>query len=667
MRSVPPAAMAAVLLLGLGCNDCAMPLHEGMTAPAIDRPWVGTVMVRPQSAVSAWKVDDVELPLPPGFNRELLLDTRAFSDGEHTLTLEWARGGPVRRARGTVTFANGPVVSPVLSGAFVDLAPGIAIASPFSPSNQDYRGVIGGDFDGDGDVDLFTWTPTAGVAQFFLQTAPLVFTPSGNRLNVIVNTAGLGDLDGDGLPDLVTGGFELHIFKNTGGVFTDVTDASGVAEAKGPLRDYQGVTMTDLDNDGLLDVALARLDCSGDTSPNRVLRNEGDFHFADIAAALSLDLPQANTFNFAIDRVGADGALHVWPYQDSCQRGPLGKHYRFADGPDLPVLLDAVEPVDNLAPMGSAVLDVDHDGQLDEFVAGCFNSPVWPAPLFGESIAPYVGLDAVADPDGNFITAWSMATLDADLDGQPDVYVTHHPSNPGGNVAGSRDALLWQGSPSRFRDVAVEAGLGGHQPCRSAQVTDFDGDGDPDLLVGCDKRVRVLRNDLVVPGAGRTVVLHGTVSNPDGVDARLTSPGGEQRLVRGGGNPYAGGVTRETLRAPSGSMRIEWPSGIVQQVDVGPGPLLEVTEPAVLRVTPRRVAAGSSAPVQLEVMPAALGDTAAPVVVSVSAGVFSAPMHRDPDGVWRGTLAAPSSAQTVVIEVTVGTRKLAVRPRVFVR
>ena len=161
------------------------------------------------------------------------------------------------------------------------------------------------------------------------------------------------------------------------------------------------------------------------------------------------------------------------------------------------------------------------------------------------------------------------------------------------------------------------------------------------------------------------MVLHGTVSNPDGVDARLTSPGGEHRLVRGGGNPYAGGVTRETLRAPEGSMTIAWPSGIVQQVDVGPGPVLEVTEPAVLRVTPRRVS--PSAPVQIEVTPAALGDASAPVSVSINAGTFSTPLRREADGVWRGTLVTPPSAATVVIEVTVGSQKLLVRPRVFVR
>ncbi len=648
--------LSLVLLFALGCGPT-----RDLAGSVTDRPWVGAVVVMPEAPVTAWKVDATEMPLPPNLNRELLLDTRAFADGKHTLTLEWG----ARRASREVSFANGSAAGPTFSGAFVDLGPGIPFPAPMSSSQWDFRGAISADFDGDGDLDLFAFTPAAGVAQFFLQTAPLVFTPSGPRLSIIVNTAGFGDLDGDGLPDLVTGGFELHVFKNTAGTFTDVTEASGVAEPRGPLRDYQGITMADLDDDGLLDVAIARLDCSGDLSPNRVLRNEGDFHFAEIGPDLGLDLPLANTFAFAIDRVGTDGALHVWPFQDSCQRGPLGKHYRFAPGPDLPVLLDVVEPEDNLGPMGSAVLDVDGDGLLDEYIAGCFSSPAWKAPLFIESVSRYVGLDTIPDPTGYFVSAWSMATLDADLDGQPDVYVTHHPSDPRGNVEGSRDALFWQRGPGHFKDIAPEVGLGGFQPCRGVQVTDLEGDGDPDLLVGCKERVRVVRNDLVRPGEGRTVVLHGTVSNPDGINALLTTPGGERRLVRGGGNPYAGGVTRESLRAPSGTLKIEWPSGIVQEVDVGTAPVLEVTEPAVLKVTPRRVAPG--APVQIEITPAALGDVAAPVSVTLSAGAFSTPLHQDPDLVWRGTIATPLEIATVVIEVSVGAQKLAVRPRVYVR
>jgi VCBS repeat protein len=650
-----------------GDGDGSQPLTKIVNYPKLAQPWEGAVLVRTAGQVSTWKLDNLPLPSPTPKNPDLLLDTRLFADGEHTLWIEALIDGMVRDFSGPITFANGPPAGPALQGSFTDIAPAIGIPIPSSPAPQDHMSVIAGDLDGDGDQDLFVWTPYSFTGRTYLQTGSMVFTQPTPPMALMIHAAGLGDLDGDGLPDLVTAGDEIHLFKNIGGSFSEVTAASGVAESKGTFRDYKGVTLVDIDNDGLLDVAVARLDCTGGQSPNRILRNEGSFHFADITAELGLDVPEANTFAIAVDRVGADGALHVWPYQDSCQQGPLGKHYRFGDGPDLPVLLDATAPEENLGPMGSAVLDVDGDGQVDEFIAGCFNSPVWTAPAFSGTIGPYVGLDAFPDPDGHFITAWAMATLDADLDGRPDVYVTHNPSDPAGNGPGSRDALFWQRAPGHFRDIAAAAGLTGYQPCRSVQVADLDSDGDSDLLIGCTQSVRVLRNDLADPSVGRTLALHGSLSNPDGVNALITSPTGESRLVRGGGNPYAGGVSRETLRAPSGSFTITWPSGIVQKVPAGQGHVLDVTEPDVVSVAPRRVDAAGPAPVLIQIKPAALGDPSAAVTVTASNGVFTTPMHKDPDGVWRGTLAPPAVLATVVVEVTVGAQKLKVRPRIYVR
>ncbi|MEP7123239.1 MAG: VCBS repeat-containing protein [Byssovorax sp.] len=649
-----------------GAVDDSQSLTHIVQYPSLSKTWEGAVLVRTGGPVSTWKLDNLPLPPPTPKNPDLLLDTRQFADGEHTLWIEALISGAARDFTGKITFDNGGPAGPLLQGTFVDIAPSLGIPFPSMPTGQDQVGVIAADIDGDGDQDLFVWSPSLFTGRTYFQTGPMTFAQAAPPLGGQFYAVGLGDLDGDGLPELVAAGNTLRIFKNTSGSFSDVTAASGVAESVS-LRDYRGVTLVDLDNDGLLDIVVARLDCTGGQSPNRYLRNEGDLRFVDIGPALGLDLPEANTFAVAVDRVGTDGALHVWPFQDSCQQGPMGKHYRFADGPDLPVLLDAIAPDENLGPMGSAVLDINGDGLVDEFIAGCFNSPVWTAPAFTGTIGPYVGLDAFPDPDGHFITAWAMATLDADLDGRPDIYVTHNPSDPNGNGPGSRDALFWQRAPGHFRDIGKAVGLTGYQPCRSVQVADLDGDGDSDLLIGCSQSVRVLRNDLVDPSAGRTLVLHGTLSNPDGVNAMITSPTGESRLTRGGGNPYAGGVTRETLRAPTGTFTITWPSGIVQKVDAGQGHVINVTEPDVVSVLPRRVDASAPAPVAIQIKPAALGDPAAAVTVTASAGVFSTPMHQDPDGVWRGTLAPPSAVATVVLEVTVGAQKLKVRPRVYVR
>ena len=643
------------------------PLYKLVGYPNLDKPWRGAVLVRPSGQVGSWSLDGSPLPPPTPKDPSLLLDTLKFADGEHTLSLEALKGGSVKLFSGKVSFDNGPPGGPPLQGTFTDIAGTIAIPQPSVPAGKNHPGAIAGDLDGDGDLDLVAWMPFLGQVQIYLQTGPLSFTPTGAPIFFTVASAGLGDLDGDGLPELVLGGGELRVFKNIGGSFNDVTAQTGLVQPPGVPRDYQGITMVDLDDDGLLDILVAHLHCSGDTAPNLALRNEGGLRFADVAPELGLVLAETRTFAFAADRVGKDGVLHLWPYHDACKNGPMTKHYRFGPGPDLPVLLDVTEPKDNLGPMGSAVLDTDGDGLLDEYVSGCFNNPVWNGPEYSATISPFVGLDAFPDPDGHFIAAWSMATLDANLDGLPDIYVTHHPSGPSGNIEGSRDAFFWQKAPGHFREIAGSVGLTGFQPCRSVQAADLDSDGDADLLIGCASSIRVLRNDLVDPTPGRTVMLHGSISNRDGVNAQITSPSGEPRLVRGGGNPYAGGVAQETLRAPSGTITVTWPSGIVQQVDAGTGPVLDIFEPKVVSVFPRRVLASGPSPVQIVVRPAELGDPAAAVAVSASLGVFTTPMHQDPDGIWRGELAPPSAVATVVLEVTVGAQKLKVRPRVFVR
>ena len=318
--------------------------------------------------------------------------------------------------------------------------------------------------------------------------------------------------------------------------------------------------------------------------------------------------------------------------------------------------------------MGSALLDADGDGTLDLWVSGDTASPLWTGPQILESAAPYVGLDAHLDEQGHPIQAWSKVLFDADLDGRPDILTVHQNSHDlSTNDLPARNTLFWQRSPGHFADVATSAGLDALPGCQSAQGADIDGDGDTDLLLGCPGNVHLLRNDLVDPTPGRTVVPHGTISNPDGVHAILTAPGGEKRVSRGGGQPFAGGLSRESLRAPSGKLTVRWPSGIEQLVDVGSSPVLEVTEPRAYTVTPRRIDAQSPGPVAVEVDPAAFGSAAAPVTVNAGAAVWSKPLAKEADGRWRGTLSPPPAPATVVLQITIGATVLRTRPRIYVR
>lgn len=107
-------------------------------------------------------------------------------------------------------------------------------------------GVAWGDFDGDGDWDLYA-VNFAG---------PLGQSPHAEGSN--------------------------RLFRNDGDRFTDVTEAAGVAD----LESFgMGATFADYDGDGDSDLYVTNF------GPNRLFRNRGDGTFEEVAAAAGVDDP----------------------------------------------------------------------------------------------------------------------------------------------------------------------------------------------------------------------------------------------------------------------------------------------------------------------------------------------------------------------------------------
>ena len=663
--------------LDAGPTACALPTTTPsvLVSPDAREPWAGAVAIvtTPLLAgtpLAAWAIDGDARPSPTPSRPFTVLDTRGLTDGPHRLSLTTlGAGDALERNETTFCVANGAPIAPAFRGPFVDVtaASGLdALAIDPAPKekNTTFLGAVAADFDGDGDVDLFAWDRDGG--RVYEQTGALVYRPKGATFP-LVRAAGAGDLDDDGDPDVIAVGDAIAVLRNDGGTLVDVTSEAGLlAPSTGGA--FRGVTLADLDLDGLLDVAVSQVRCDATKAhPSLVLRNEGALHFADVAAALGLDGRDPEGFAMAID-ARDDGAIDVWAFHEGCVRGGT-RHHRYVPSGDLPVEVPVAQPVfARISPMGSAWLDADGDGALDLFLAGDFVSPVLRAPELVTSLGARVGLDSYVDASSDKeraspVSAWSIALLDADLDGRVDVFVPHHPSDPTfGAQESSRDALFWQREPGAFRDASRAAGLSSPRPCRAVHAVDLDLDGDTDLLVGCLDGLRVLRNDLVDPSEGRTIVLRGTLSNADGVHARIESRFGERRLVRGGGQPYAGGVVRETMRASSGPIVVTWPSGLTQTVDAGTTPVVNVREPIAVSLSARRVPAGSSTPVAI-----AIDAAGQDVAATASAGTWSSPLAKDAGGVWRGTLVPPIATSTVVLELRVAGKALLVRPRIFVR
>ena len=150
------------------------------------------------------------------------------------------------------------------AGSFVDVTTAAGIA------DRDGRGlgVVAADLDDDGRVDLFVANDSS--ANFlFHNLGGMRFEEVGHAAGVAGNASGAyqagmgvaaGDLDGDGLVDLVVTNFygeSTTFYRNLGGGnFTDATASVGLAVASRRLLGF-GVALFDADNNGRLDLASA--------------------------------------------------------------------------------------------------------------------------------------------------------------------------------------------------------------------------------------------------------------------------------------------------------------------------------------------------------------------------------------------------------------------------
>ena len=165
-------------------------------------------------------------------------------------------------------------------------------------------GVVAGDFDGDGDADLYVANDSVP-NHLWINDGEGRFEEQGLLAGTAYNMDGLaqagmgvdaGDFDEDGRPDLFVTNFSHDTntaYRNTGnGFFEDSTTENGL-RMPGWFHLGWGTRFTDLDADGWLDLFIANghvypeAESAGSGTryrmPNQILRNEGGGTYAEIA------------------------------------------------------------------------------------------------------------------------------------------------------------------------------------------------------------------------------------------------------------------------------------------------------------------------------------------------------------------------------------------------
>lgn len=452
-------------------------------------------------------------------------------------------------------------------------------------------GLAWGDYDGDGDWDLYLVNHPGIRAHGVRSTGTnrLYRNNGDGTFSDVTDAAGVGDptgfgmgatfvdYDDDGDVDLyVTNRGPNRLFQNQGnGTFIDVAVHAGVDD---PLWGT-GTAWGDFDRDGHIDFYLCNYvtyDSEGfeppatppgagataapyeapftlnpnsyNAQPNRLYRNRGDGTFADVTACCDVANPDGRSLAATFVDLDGDGWLDLYVNND-VSPNRLYRNSGADFGPDEPIVFVDLSALSGTAdPRGSMGLSVAElgdlagaaDGLPDLFIThwvaqenALYLSQVGTAgKLEYRDKTRQFGLGEISlDRVG-----WGCAFADLDRDGHVDIAVAN-----GSTLEQHDNPLLLKPEPlflflntgSTFREVAPAAGADTSRTytARGLAAADYDGDGDVDLALSCNQDVPVLlRNDTETMNRSLSLRLHGRAAVCFGAKIEVTT--GARREVR---------------------------------------------------------------------------------------------------------------------------------------
>lgn len=522
-------------------------------------------------------------------------------------------------------------------GAFVDATTRSNISYEYSSATEGgetHAGAGAFDANGDGLTDII-------VARH--QKHPLLYINQGDGtfdeestsrgLSAIIDAAtfGAGDFDNDGDQDLFIApqlGRRFFLFINDGaGFFVEDAIARGAA-VETPVVKHKGysIGLVDFDLDGFLDIYVSEWGVAsheGNANHSVLLRNRGTENagmFVNVTASAGLVQPIKGEDHTGFSSAWGDFDGDGWPdFALIADYGASRMYWNNGDGTFFDGTEDSGFGLDENG-MGVAVADYDRDGLLDIYVTSIYDrlSNERSGILTGNKLYRNMGNRRFRETATEMRVArsswaWGTSFFEYDNDGDSDLIVTNGTNlsvgadpatTPYAEAAEDPTTLFINRPGDIFQRETVSVGLMDTGLGKAIIVLDYDRDGDEDVLITNSHGSAILYES-DASGNGNNwlrLKLEGTISNRDGIGCIVTVTHGgiSQKSLYNPSNAFLG--QREAylhfgLGAASvaNEVKLEWPSGAVQILtDVVAGQVLHVVEPNFQQSLPVVVSSPSS-------------------------------------------------------------------------
>jgi hypothetical protein len=440
------------------------------------------------------------------------------------------------------------------------------------------NGAAVGDYNGDGFLDIYLLGQSGHVSRLY-RNDPSNGERGTRRFTDVTEAAGLGgqkgmsrvaffaDLDGDGQLDLtVINDFAVgsdltpsRIYRNNGnGTFTDVTAGSGFNPAGFIVG---GASLADFDGHGLPSIYVSywteQLNAPGSEGKaaagrfpghNRLYRNLGGFHFADVTERVNLDQQSFDSFSSVFADLSGDGLPDIYQTMDN----GIGDKFWLNTGAEFLDKTGAAQLNIRGNSMGVAALPDPTSGTTRLYVTNITDpNRDYGIPPGGNAMLSVVSRGSGATFSRTIDLAtrdtywgWGTAWADVNLDGEPDLMVgqgfrefVHATSER--LSSGTSVLFIGANEGNLVRTDGLGCDVSGDQ--RSVIGFDYDRDGAEDFLVTQIDSPPLLLENQTISGNWLTVIPVGVGAIPINATVELDADGVKQaRLLLAGGSYLAG-------------------------------------------------------------------------------------------------------------------------------